>query len=160
MNVVLALLGTMVFVAACGGGDDADRNARACGGVPTIGALANGAPISTPGKCGGPASVDETSPPAELPDAGAVEPPADLVGAERAAFERGRALITRTGCLACHKIGEEGGELGPDLSGAGTRLSRRELARWLVDPVAPMPTFKNLPDEDRADLVTFLAKLR
>jgi quinoprotein glucose dehydrogenase len=39
-------------------------------------------------------------------------------------------------CLRCHKVGTEGGIVGPDLSKVGARLSRAELLQSIVDPNA------------------------
>jgi putative heme-binding domain-containing protein len=37
-------------------------------------------------------------------------------------------------CASCHRIGDEGGAVGPALSDVGTRLSRRQLLESLIDP--------------------------
>ena len=44
--------------------------------------------------------------------------------AARGSRERGRALFasSRAGCAACHKVGESGGVIGPDLSAVGSGL--------------------------------------
>src|SRR6059058_3387778 len=39
-----------------------------------------------------------------------------------ARFEPGKMVVAQSGCLACHKIGENGGTLGPDLTHIGDRL--------------------------------------
>ena len=39
-------------------------------------------------------------------------------------------------CLRCHKVGNEGGIVGPDLSKVGASLSRVELLQSIVDPNA------------------------
>jgi quinoprotein glucose dehydrogenase len=52
--------------------------------------------------------------------------------------ERGRKLFrekAETNCLKCHRIEwGEGGEVGPDLAGVGTRLARLQLAESIADP--------------------------
>jgi len=48
--------------------------------------------------------------------------------------EAGRAIYLENGCAACHRIGGEGGELGPDLSRIGARLTREQLLESLLDP--------------------------
>ncbi len=48
-------------------------------------------------------------------------------------FERG-AEAFGTVCLACHRIGDEGGSTGPDLTGAGGRFSARDLLESIVEP--------------------------
>jgi quinoprotein glucose dehydrogenase len=47
---------------------------------------------------------------------------------------RGKALTESSKCLDCHRIGEAGSRLGPDLSQVGTRRSRELLHQALVAP--------------------------
>jgi mono/diheme cytochrome c family protein len=76
-------------------------------------------------------------------------------------FESGKQVVAQSGCLACHKIGENGNTgPGPDLSAIGSRLPRQAIARTLVNPTAPMPAFTELPTGKRNDLVDFLAQLK
>lgn len=42
-------------------------------------------------------------------------------------------------CLACHKLGGEGGAVGPVLDGVGARLTREQIVTWLHDPAAVKP---------------------
>lgn len=78
-------------------------------------------------------------------------------------FERGREVAASSGCLGCHRIADQGNTgPGPDLSKVGARMSRDRLARVLVNPTAPMPSYQRLRDEQRSDfneLVKFLAAL-
>jgi ubiquinol-cytochrome c reductase cytochrome b subunit/menaquinol-cytochrome c reductase cytochrome b/c subunit len=77
------------------------------------------------------------------------------------AFEAGKQVVAQSGCLACHKIGENGNTgPGPDLSQIGGRLPRQAIARTLVNPTAPMPPFTKLPVDKRDNLVEFLAQLK
>ncbi|MDX6683641.1 MAG: menaquinol-cytochrome c reductase cytochrome b/c subunit, partial [Solirubrobacteraceae bacterium] len=70
------------------------------------------------------------------------------------AFEAGKQVVAQSGCLACHKIGENGNTgPGPDLSQIGGRLPRQAIARTLVNPTAPMPPFTKLPVDKRDNLV-------
>ena len=57
--------------------------------------------------------------------------PAALKGRD---FDRGRTLFAATRCFACHRFGEEGGGLGPDLSGIAGRFSARDLLESIVLP--------------------------
>ena len=53
------------------------------------------------------------------------------------AAERGRILFLDPkglACVKCHRIGTEGGDVGPDLSGIGAQFSRQELAESVVYP--------------------------
>jgi ubiquinol-cytochrome c reductase cytochrome b subunit/menaquinol-cytochrome c reductase cytochrome b/c subunit len=82
-------------------------------------------------------------------------------GAELAEFEAGKKAVAQTGCLACHKIGENGNSgPGPDLTHIAARLKAQAIARTLVNPTAPMPSFKNLPPEKFKSVVAFLALLK
>jgi menaquinol-cytochrome c reductase cytochrome b/c subunit len=69
-------------------------------------------------------------------------------------------VVAQSGCLACHKIGENGNDgPGPPLTEIGERLPRQAIARTLVNPTAPMPSFRDLPPEKFNNLVEFLSRL-
>jgi putative heme-binding domain-containing protein len=59
--------------------------------------------------------------------------PAKLTGRD---FARGKAMFTALACVACHKFNNEGGGIGPDISGAGGRYSVRDLLENIIDPSA------------------------
>jgi menaquinol-cytochrome c reductase cytochrome b/c subunit len=90
--------------------------------------------------------------------------PSDLKGAALQKYEAGKLVTAQSGCLACHKIGENGnGGPGPNLSKVGERLPREAIARTLVNPTAPMPSFAGLQRDDPEkfdNLVDFLSQLR
>jgi ubiquinol-cytochrome c reductase cytochrome b subunit/menaquinol-cytochrome c reductase cytochrome b/c subunit len=76
-------------------------------------------------------------------------------------YEQGKKAVAQSGCLACHKIGENGNAgPGPNLTTIGSRLPRQAIARTLVNPTAPMPSFKNLPPEKFQAIVSFLSQLK
>ena len=78
-----------------------------------------------------------------------------------AQFNAGKQVAAQSGCLACHKIGESGNDgPGPPLGQIAARLPRQAIARTLINPTAPMPSFKNLPPEKFNALVTFLSQLK
>jgi ubiquinol-cytochrome c reductase cytochrome b subunit/menaquinol-cytochrome c reductase cytochrome b/c subunit len=82
-------------------------------------------------------------------------------GTELAEFEAGKKVVAQSGCLACHKIGDNGNAgPGPDLTHVAQRLKAQGIARTLVNPTAPMPSFKNLPPEKFKAVVAFLALLK
>ncbi len=82
-------------------------------------------------------------------------------GATLAEFEAGRAVVAQSGCLACHKLGENGNDgPGPSLTQIADRLPATGIARTLVNPQAPMPTFKNLPPNKFKAAVAFLSQLK
>lgn len=82
-------------------------------------------------------------------------------GQELQEFEAGKRVLVQTGCLACHRIGDNGNTRpGPDLAHVGSTLSTDQIEHALVDPTAPMPSFKNLPATRLKDVVEFLSQLR
>lgn len=50
------------------------------------------------------------------------------------ATERGAALFREVGCIQCHRIGTEGGTVGPDLNGLSRRLAPREVLESILEP--------------------------
>jgi mono/diheme cytochrome c family protein len=82
-------------------------------------------------------------------------------GRRKREVEAGRLDVARSGCLACHRIGDNGNRRpGENLTHVGSKLSERELVHALVDPRAPMPSFRHLPAQKLDDIVRFLAALR
>jgi menaquinol-cytochrome c reductase cytochrome b/c subunit len=76
-------------------------------------------------------------------------------------FEAGKQVAAQAGCLACHQFGENGNHgPGPELSDIGAMLPRQAIARTLVNPTAPMPSYETLPEEKFDSLVAFLAELK
>jgi quinol---cytochrome c reductase cytochrome c subunit, bacillus type len=98
------------------------------------------------------------------PTAIEMQTPARVVkagGATLAEYEAGKLVVAQSGCLACHKIGENGNAgPGPDLTHIASRLPRQGIARTLVNPTAPMPSFKNLPPQKFKAVVEFLSQLK
>jgi ubiquinol-cytochrome c reductase cytochrome b subunit/menaquinol-cytochrome c reductase cytochrome b/c subunit len=87
--------------------------------------------------------------------------PRDLHGAALAQFNQGKLVAAQSGCLACHKIGENGNDgPGPPLTKVGARVPRQAIARTLINPTAPMPSFKDLPPQKFNALVGFLSQLQ
>jgi ubiquinol-cytochrome c reductase cytochrome b subunit/menaquinol-cytochrome c reductase cytochrome b/c subunit len=77
-----------------------------------------------------------------------------------AAYEAGKEIVPQAGCLACHKIAENGNDgPGPPLTHIGARLPKQAIERTLINPTAPMPSFKDLPPKKLEELVTFLSQL-
>ncbi len=77
---------------------------------------------------------------------------------------RGRSQFVGYGCNTCHRIGKEGGVLGPDLTTIGFRKSSEWLDLWLKNPPewkknTIMPNFY-LKEEVRKDLVAYFASLK
>jgi hypothetical protein len=82
---------------------------------------------------------------------------------QREHLERGKNVTAAAGCLGCHKIGENGNTLGPNLTEIGDRLGRDAIARSLVNPPGFMPPYTDLRDENPEQfeqLVDYVASLR
>jgi ubiquinol-cytochrome c reductase cytochrome b subunit/menaquinol-cytochrome c reductase cytochrome b/c subunit len=89
--------------------------------------------------------------------------PAALAGPQLQTFNAGRLVAAQSGCLACHKIGDNGNDgPGPQLTHVGSKLPPGAIASTLRNPTAPMPSFKNLATQSPQkfqDLVGFLSEL-
>jgi len=82
-------------------------------------------------------------------------------GTVLAQYEEGKKVVAGSGCLACHKIGDNGNAgPGPNLTTVGARIPRQAIARTLVNPTAPMPSFRNLPPKKFEAIVNFLSQLK
>ena len=57
----------------------------------------------------------------------------DRVGRGRN-FERGKEVFASTQCLACHRFGNDGGGVGPDITAVSSRFNRRDLLESILDP--------------------------
>ncbi len=82
----------------------------------------------------------------------------------RAALSPGAALVKQEGCLACHRLGSEGGDRAHRLEWIGTRRDARWIADYLEDPqeFAPgtlMPSYGHLSGEQRLTIGEFVVSL-
>jgi mono/diheme cytochrome c family protein len=76
-------------------------------------------------------------------------------------YEEGKLVAAQSGCLACHKIGENGNDgPGPQLTDIADKLPKAAILRTLENPTAPMPSYRELAPEKKAALVDFLSQLR
>jgi quinol---cytochrome c reductase cytochrome c subunit, bacillus type len=78
-------------------------------------------------------------------------------------LEKGQEVMASSGCLGCHKVGENGNTLGPNLSNIGNVLGKDAIARTLVNPTSPMPsysTFQRESPEQFNQLVNYVASLK
>ena len=57
--------------------------------------------------------------------------PAKMTGRD---FAHGKAMFTATACVICHRFNNEGGGIGPDISGAGSRYTIRDLLENIIEP--------------------------
>ncbi len=93
-----------------------------------------------------------------------MKPPSTLTGAALTQWNAGRLVVGQSGCLACHKIGDNGNDgPGPQLTHVASKLPQEGIAQTLRNPTAPMPSFQSLANtqpEKFANLVAFLGSLR
>lgn len=87
-----------------------------------------------------------------------------LVSAPALAADPGAALFASHGCSSCHKVGDTGGNSGPDLTLVGHRRPRAWIDAWLASPRAykhdtRMPE-QGLSDADRRALSLYLSAQR
>src|SRR5437588_8531613 len=79
-------------------------------------------------------------------------------------LESGKAVAASSGCLGCHKIGDNGNSgPGPELTKVGARLPRQAIARTLINPTPPMPTYSKLRQQNPKEfnqLLDFLSSLK
>ncbi len=102
-------------------------------------------------------------PPSEL----VIKPSATVIAEGKAALQQfyfGRAIVAQSGCEACHKIGDDGNDgPGPELTTIGARVPPEGIARTLVNPTEPMPSYGGsggLPAKQFSAVVAFLSDLK
>src|SRR5205823_1444143 len=49
-------------------------------------------------------------------------------------FEHGRAMFAVARCFDCHHFAQEGGSVGPDLTGLAGRFSARDILESILEP--------------------------
>jgi menaquinol-cytochrome c reductase cytochrome b/c subunit len=90
-------------------------------------------------------------------------PPSEIEIEVASKYEEGKAVTAASGCLGCHKIGENGNTLGPNLTEIGDRLGKDAIARTLVNPTSPMPSYASLREnepEQFQQMVDFVSSLK
>jgi menaquinol-cytochrome c reductase cytochrome b/c subunit len=76
-------------------------------------------------------------------------------------YEAGKLVAAQSGCLACHKIGENGNDgPGPELTNIANVLPSAAIERTLENPTPPMPSYRELPEDKKEALVAFLGQLK
>lgn len=88
-------------------------------------------------------------------------PPTEIELATAPEFEDGKQVVASQGCLGCHKIGENGGTLGPDLTEVGNRIPAAAIARSVVvgPDIMPAYTLQDTDPEAFDEMVKYLASL-
>jgi len=49
-------------------------------------------------------------------------------------FRRGRAVFAQAQCIACHRFGNSGGSVGPELAGVSSRLAPHDILESILEP--------------------------
>lgn len=62
-----------------------------------------------------------------------LQPRLDQVGSGRD-FGRGKKIFNDAQCIACHRYGDQGGAVGPDLTAVSTRFKRQDLLESSTEP--------------------------
>ncbi|MGO3184360.1 MAG: cytochrome b N-terminal domain-containing protein [Aequorivita sp.] len=71
--------------------------------------------------------------------------------------KKGIQLFNTEGCLYCHKIGDQGGIRGPELTEIQNRLTEQEMIIRIVNGAENMPAYGgSLTKEELEDIVAFL----
>jgi menaquinol-cytochrome c reductase cytochrome b/c subunit len=87
-------------------------------------------------------------------------PPSEVDLETSAALEPGKEVVAQSGCLACHKLGDNGNDgPGPELTNIGARIPRNAIARSLQVGPGIMPSYSGLPPQKQQALTAFLASL-
>ena len=77
-----------------------------------------------------------------------------------AELEPGKEVVAQEGCLACHKLGENGNDgPGPELTEIGARIPRNAIIRSLEVGPGIMPSYSGLSPQKSEALTAFLASL-
>ncbi|MFL5868295.1 MAG: c-type cytochrome [Thermoleophilaceae bacterium] len=90
-------------------------------------------------------------------------PPSEISLKAKPEFKKGQEVMAASGCLGCHKVGENGNTLGPNLTKIGDRLGRQAIARTLLNPPSFMPNFSKLQQQKPQEfdqLVRYVASLK
>jgi menaquinol-cytochrome c reductase cytochrome b/c subunit len=109
-------------------------------GIATIGAMAYLTILGA--TAGSPTEIDQPAPPG---------------------LKRGQEVMASSGCLGCHKVGDNGNTLGPNLTEIGDKLGKDAIARTLVNPTSPMPSYQKFQQQNPKqfdELVKYVASLK
>ena len=69
-------------------------------------------------------------------------------GLQKRNFAQGKAMFSSVLCINCHHFGSQGGNTGPDLTGAGNRYTVRDLTENITEPS------KVISDQYPSELIT------
>jgi len=87
-------------------------------------------------------------------------PPSQIDLKTSAALEPGREVVAQSGCLACHRLGDNGNNgPGPELTHIGARLPQNAIARSLEVGPSIMPSYSGLSPQKFQALTAYIASL-
>jgi Cytochrome b subunit of the bc complex len=87
-------------------------------------------------------------------------PPNQIDLKTTAALEPGKEVVAQSGCLACHRLGDNGNNgPGPELTHIGARLPRNAIARSLQVGPSIMPSYSGLSPQKFAAVTAYIASL-
>jgi putative heme-binding domain-containing protein len=89
-------------------------------------------------------------------DSAAAIVPAKLTGRD---YAHGKAMFAASACLICHRFGGEGGGIGPDLSGAGSRYTVRDLLTNIIEPSAVISDQYGSEQIEKTDGTTVIGRV-
>lgn len=76
----------------------------------------------------------------------------------------GRKVFVKQKCAKCHRIGKEGGLVGPELTKQGEKRPAEWLLGFLKDPRSKLPKTTmepvKVPEQELQDLVAYLSTLK
>lgn len=78
--------------------------------------------------------------------------------------KHGNDIYINSGCATCHRIGDEGGSIGPDLTGVGRKLNLDDIMKLVKDPQSANPKgtmpSQDMPEQDLRYLARYLSMLK
>ncbi len=74
-------------------------------------------------------------------------------------FAQGKGLFAATACIVCHRFNNDGGGIGPDLSGAGSRYSVKDLMENIIEPSKVISDQYDSQQFDLADGTTIVGRI-
>jgi menaquinol-cytochrome c reductase cytochrome b/c subunit len=87
-------------------------------------------------------------------------PPSQVDLKTSAALDPGREVVAQSGCLACHRLGDNGNNgPGPELTHIGARLPQTAIARSLQVGPSIMPSYAGLSPQKFQALTAYIASL-
>jgi putative heme-binding domain-containing protein len=79
--------------------------------------------------------------------------------ANKADLARGKALFDSKGCLNCHRLGEHGSRVGPDLTSIGARREPADIERSIIDPNAEILPENRYVRAETRDGMTYTGRI-